>query len=235
MPLLFSKAEAGLGGAPPSGGEPRPCRELFPPRAERDAAPGAALPGEPRQGRAREPAPGAGGETRGRGERGEREAPRARGKSRLREGNAGRGCRRGAEERRVPAGRGSLGGLAGRAGGPALRKPRSAASSRRRCGNSRLGAGLSLPLATLGLSALPAPPASTPAAAAGEETPRNPVLVSCLHRWRGSGSGARQSGASLLTYSVPVRMKKRSFFSKDLEEIKILCRQNSYNQPVFIF
>lgn len=62
-------------------------------------------------------------------------------------GGALRG-RRGPGGARVP--RGPAGGA-----GPALRKSRSAASSRRRCGNSRLGAGLSPLAAAPGLSALP--------------------------------------------------------------------------------
>lgn len=89
---------------------------------------------------------------RARGSEGTGEIPAERGEcGQAAAGGALRG-KRGPGGARVP--RGPAGGA-----GPALRKSRSAASSRRRCGNSRLGAGLSPLAAAPGLSALPAPPA----------------------------------------------------------------------------
>lgn len=216
MPPLFPAAGAGPGGAPPSGRTLGPGRP-FPPSPARDAAPGQRC-GDPRPGPG-ERRPRGGAETRGEGSgAGARGSPgRARGCSR-------RGGRRrgwGQEEGPGGAERGVPGGPSG--AGPALRKPRSAASSRRRRGNSRLPAGLSPPLATPGLS-LPAPAA--PGAAAGGEMP-GILPVPCLHRRRAGDAPHR--GQQRRTNRGTCAGGGRNFPSKDLRETQIFGRQNPYH------
>lgn len=230
MPLLFSTAGAGPVRAPPSGENPGRAERSFPRRPSGMRPRGQRCPGNPGRGERRT---GTGGGGRNPGARqGASGSSGARGKSRRGGGSAGGRCRRGAGGSGAPGAPRVPRGLAGGAGS-ALRKPRSAASSRRRCGNSRLGAGLSPLAATPGRSALPARPAP------GQQQEKRGSgilsLVLCLRRWRGGGSAPGQSSPSPLTSPVPVQVWKRNFLSKDLEQTKIFDHRDLSLSPANVY